>query len=226
MQYLGRGGGISSNGDVVVVNSTIGSNLASHSSLVAGDGGGVYVAGGSFDMTHVTLAVNFAPNRGQNLYIADGGVVTSTNSIVATTDAIIGLNCHIETFDALVTAGANVADDTSCTGLPEGDPNLSTLNQHGDPLTFSYLLNAPSDGLDAADAAFCPDRDQRNYARPVGAGCDLGATEQNSVPLAIGLREVGMVDSAEIPTLLTFSILTIFTLYNCLPVQKLLFKRQ
>lgn len=193
----GQGGGIYSNGDLTIENTTISSNLASHSSVLqTGNGGGVYAADGNLQLHHVTLAANYAPNLGHTLYVADGATVTTTNSIFATTDVVTGLNCHIETFDSLVVAGQNVADDGSCTGIATGDPNLGTLAQNGDSITYSHALNDPSDALNSADSAHCPAADQRNYGRSNGTGCDVGALEMAGLPLAVTLREAGVTTTS------------------------------
>lgn len=205
--FNGRGGGIYSTGLLNIENSTISSNLAAHSSLTGGDGGGLFVAGGSAEITHVTMGHNWSPDLGANVYVASGANFTSTNSIIATTDLVIGINCTIEAGGSLTTQGANLADDSTCTGFTEGDPNLSMLFHHGDPLTYSHLLQDPSDALDMADAAFCPDRDQRNYARPAGAACDLGATEQDSMPLAVQVRGISAETDSSSPALLLLSLL-------------------
>jgi CSLREA domain-containing protein len=54
--------------------------------------------------------------------------------------------------------------------------DLGTLGHHGG-LTQTYLPAATSMVMDTANPIYCLATDQRGYARPFGAGCDVGAVE-------------------------------------------------
>ncbi|MCE2472748.1 MAG: SH3 domain-containing protein [Anaerolineae bacterium] len=45
----------------------------------------------------------------------------------------------------------------------------------GDPVYLPLQVGSPA--IDAADARFCPTRDQVGTPRPQGSGCDIGAIE-------------------------------------------------
>ena len=62
---------------------------------------------------------------------------------------------------------------------------LGSLADHGG-LTPTYLPAAGSAAIDAGNAVFCLETDQRGYPRPLGAGCDIGATETGDVIFANG----------------------------------------
>lgn len=64
---------------------------------------------------------------------------------------------------------------------------LGALADHGG-LTPTYLPAAGSVAIDAANAVFCLDVDQRGYPRPLGAACDVGATETGDVIFANGFE--------------------------------------
>ncbi|WP_440221769.1 choice-of-anchor Q domain-containing protein [Dokdonella sp. MW10] len=60
---------------------------------------------------------------------------------------------------------------------------LGPLANHGG-LTPTYLPAAGSVAIDAANILFCLHGDQRGYPRPLGSGCDIGATETGDVIFA------------------------------------------
>ena len=64
---------------------------------------------------------------------------------------------------------------------------LGPLAPHGG-LTPTYLPATGSAAIDTANAVFCLDVDQRGYPRPLGAGCDVGATETGDVIFANGFE--------------------------------------
>jgi len=61
-------------------------------------------------------------------------------------------------------------------GASSGSLGLGALDDHGGP-TQTYLPAVTSAVVDAANPAYCLATDQRGYARPFGAGCDVGAVE-------------------------------------------------
>src|SRR5262245_60451640 len=81
----------------------------------------------------------------------------------------------------ITVAGGNISSDGSCNfsapgSLNNTDPALGPLGDYGGPTPTMPLL-AGSPAIDRAISAFCPSTDQRGVARPVGAGCDIGAFE-------------------------------------------------
>lgn len=69
-------------------------------------------------------------------------------------------------------------------GIITADPLLAPLGSYGGG-TQTYALLPGSPAIDAGDAAYCPDADQRGVSRPQGAGCDIGAFESRGFTLAI-----------------------------------------
>ena len=130
--------------------------------------------------TNVTIAGNETGVEG-----AGGGVVqgnfalTLTNTIVADNDAP---NCAGEIDDGGGNLAFPVADASCPAGFNRGDPLLGALGDHGGE-TPTLVPSEGSAAVDAAQAADCPDTDQRGVSRPVGTGCDIGAVER-AVPVA------------------------------------------
>jgi hypothetical protein len=191
----GLGGGIYNLGDLRMTNTTLFANQAVGGSQAPGSlsiaaglarGGGLFQAGGSVALVHVTLSSNSAsggiglPNTNTALALAGdifstNGTVTLWNSIVANSPS--GSNC----FGTLIDGGHNISWDGSCNfsalgSLNNTDPKLSDLGDFGGPTPTLALLEG-SPALDAADAAFCPATDQRGFPRPYGPVCDIGAFE-------------------------------------------------
>ena len=79
------------------------------------------------------------------------------------------------------------------------DPRLGALADNGGP-TPTHALLADSPAIDAGDDAICPAADQRAFARPQGASCDIGAYEAD-VPLAINVQVNGLDTKIPGPTL-------------------------
>jgi predicted outer membrane repeat protein len=173
------GGAIRFTGSTLdVVNSTLTGNLA------AGYGGGVLVGlgGGAATLTNTTLIDNVADadlaggGTGESVNVRSG-TLTLENSIFASAGSdecdVIG--------GSLVSGGHNLADDASCLLIAAGDlpntqPKVGPLLCNGG-LTLTHALLPGSHAIDAGDNALCPAIDQRGFARPMGAACDIGAVE-------------------------------------------------
>ncbi len=168
---------------VNVTNSTISGNTAS-------TGGGVLVddAGTVTNATliHVTIAYNKANGSGGGLR---SKLTATSASSVSFGDSIIAYNTAKNAPDCVATVdkpfislgGSVVKDATLCRGFDttndlQADPLLRplTLNMPGTTPTHVLKLNSPA--VDRAGA--CAINDQRGVARPFGAACDAGATEQ------------------------------------------------
>lgn len=83
----------------------------------------------------------------------------------------------------VLTAGYNLIQSTGgCTiTATTGDQfnvaaGVQPLQDNGGP-TLSNALSFGSLARDTADPVACPPQNQRNFPRPIGAGCDVGAFE-------------------------------------------------
>jgi predicted outer membrane repeat protein len=182
------GGGMWFRGEARLLNSTFSSNGA-----VTG-GGGIHSTGW-LNMRHVTMANN---SSGDPLNPSGGLVHTGgyrgfplpviVNSILSDNSLA---NCRIldsggVTFPLSGSSSArNVDTDNSC-GFSTVGPNgsivlvpalLAPLAANGGQ-GRTHLLLAGSPARDTALLNSCPQRDQRSFLRPIGAGCDIGSTEQ------------------------------------------------
>lgn len=163
------GGAIRANNVLLeIVNSTISSNSA------VGDGGAVYLTNGTYSLNNTTVT----SNTGDAIAQSGSGTLSASNSIINKT--IGGNDCGASL--TLVSAGHNLASDSSCTALTatgdltNTDPMLGTLADNGGPtLTHALLLGSPAVG--AGDNVTCTAVDQRGVARPQAADCDMGAFE-------------------------------------------------
>ena len=114
-----------------------------------------------------------AGSAGANIYVE--------NSIVAGNGPG---NCSTYTGGTIDSRGHNLDADGTCALTGEGDlhgvdAGLGPLADNGGP-TWTHALQADSPAIDVAGPG-CPDYDQRGIARPLGAGCDMGAFERDVV---------------------------------------------
>jgi uncharacterized protein YgiM (DUF1202 family) len=168
----GYGGGIlnKGSGTVTLTNSTLSGNSAN----LGGDGGGIANLGATVTLTNSTLSGNSANNGGS--IFNDGGTVTLQNALLG--KGVTGANCYGGGTISGNGAAYNLANDASCgvNVTQVASLGLGTLGANGGPtLTIPLLVGSPA--VDAALAADCPADDQRGVARPIGAGCDIGAFE-------------------------------------------------
>lgn len=153
-----------------VFNSTFSSNQV----LGFNAGGAIFINYGDTGLTHVTFSDNQAYYGGA-LATQDATWTTILQGVVFNNST--GGNCDIHS--TLSYSGVNLADDTTCfTASPIhviADPLLGALADNGGA-TYTHL---PEDGSPVIDAGgdICPAYDQRGVARPMDAGCDLGAVE-------------------------------------------------
>jgi hypothetical protein len=169
------GGGISNEGTLRLVNSTVSGNHA-------GFGGGIAVSGslGSSvvavaTVINSTIAANNATDGG-GIYVGEGGVLVLENSLVGNT-ATTNANCRID--GAISLQGTNLSHDVSCgaagPGMIVDEPLLVPLFANGGP-TKTHALPKDSPAVGAATNCTVTD-DQRYVARPQGLACDIGAFE-------------------------------------------------
>jgi hypothetical protein len=185
------GGGLWFRREARILNSTISRNAA-----VTG-GGGIHSTGW-LNLRHVTMANN---NSGDPVNPSGGLVHTGghrgfplpiiVNSILS--DNTLA-NCRILDSGGVIfplsssNSRRNVDTDNSC-GFSTVGPTpsivlvpalLAPLTSNPGSVGWSHLLLAGSPARDTAAVGptSCPQRDQRNVSRPIGAGCDIGSTEQ------------------------------------------------
>jgi len=168
---------------VTLINSTISGNTAS-------TGGGVFVDDGSaltnVALTHVTIAYNKVSGAGGGLR---SKLTTGSASSVSLADSIIAYNTANSAPDCVATidkpfvslGGSVVTNSTNCRGFDavndlQADPLLRSLTLNAPGTTPTHALKLNSAAVDYAGV--CTMNDQRGVARPFGAGCDAGATEQ------------------------------------------------
>ena len=176
----GYGGGVyNSSAHVQLLNATVAQNTAT-----SGFGGGLAVDGaGVWDITAVTIA----GNDGSGIDLFDNVAVSLRNTIVA---GNTGDQCTLldvpgtSGTPALTSRGYNLSTDASCnldhpTDQPSTPVVLGALADNGGTTQTIAL----QDGSAAIDSGTCEGitADQRDYLRPTGGTCDIGAYEHASV---------------------------------------------
>ena len=192
---------VSTNLILTLVNSTLSGNSVSH------DGAGIYATNtANIQLYNVTIANNvlsrligtFNPMRGGGVFFIDTSVITAQNTLIAdnyyTNNSSIATpdDCYnTQTTNSLNSLGWNLIETTSnclISGTTFGnitgqDPHLGPLGLNfGATPTQALLLGSPA--IDAGHQPSCTDgngaaitTDQRGFARPGGAYCDIGAFE-------------------------------------------------
>jgi predicted outer membrane repeat protein len=177
-----QGGGIYTNQDLAITNSTITTNYA-------WNGGGIYIDGAAsdLDLFNVTVTKNTSPTApGKAAGIYSLGNVTLANSIVAENNVV---NCETGVSGSFVTNFYNMEDNDTCNlflpplDFPDTDPMLGPAADNGGNIyTHALMLGSPA--INAGNPAGCTDHlsaplttDQRGFTRPVGGRCDIGAYE-------------------------------------------------
>lgn len=195
---MGGGGGIASLGGpalpamVTATNTTVSDNRAGRTG-----GGMLNLAFSTLLLQNATVVVNRADIMPGGVGNTDGSTVEMQNSILARN--VVGASGPSDCFgviprgSALTSRGYNLIQTTSncdIIGDTTGnvvalDPNLGVLTDNGGP-TPTHALNAGSPAIDAGSPApagmrgtACAALDQRGFARPLGAACDIGAFERS-----------------------------------------------
>jgi hypothetical protein len=161
-----------------VVNSTLSGNTANLSN-------GAVFSFGALDLVHSTVSDNTTASG------LNGGIFGGAGSRVTLKNSIVAGNAGRDCTGTIASAGHNLDSDNTCNltaagDLPAVDPMLGPLADNGGPAeTHSLLPGSPA--IDAIAVADCTDldgnpvaTDQRGVARPQGAGCDIGAFEQEA----------------------------------------------
>lgn len=189
------GGGIYKVGlPVVITNSTISGNRS------LGSGGGVYASSGAASLYNATVTQNRANSdasgggEGGGVAAGSGATLTFQNSIIAYNEILIptgGLPilANDDCAGTVSSEGHNImhdVDSSYCTvngAVTITDPMLGALASNGGATqTHALLIGSPA--INAGNAAGCTDdlgaslpSDQREYHRPDGTPCDIGAFE-------------------------------------------------
>jgi len=158
-------------GMLTINNSTLNGNKVT---LSFGRGGAIDNEG-TLVLNSSTLSANSAAGTTNGGGITNAGTAILRNTIIA--DSTQGNNCD----NAVTSLGHNLSSDDTCTLDHAGDltntsPLLGPLAANGGPTPTQALLPG-SPAIDAGDNGSCPATDQRGIARPLGAGCDIGAYE-------------------------------------------------
>jgi CSLREA domain-containing protein len=207
----GLGGGILTDADVTIVDSTVSGNEASQ-------GGGLRLFGTDATIENSTISGNNASGTGGGLWVdaSDSSLVLTINNVtvannvaglgggiyqdsgaVLAYNSIFGDNTAPTSNDCATTAlGANydlIEDDAGCNGIGANnvigeDPMLENLARNGGE-TKSHALGPLSPAINAANPAApesedgaCLPKDQRGHDRPDGSRCDIGAFERHLTP--------------------------------------------
>jgi CSLREA domain-containing protein len=158
-----NGGGISNQDILILTNSTISENSATE------NGGGIF-NDGNLTLTNSTISENSAENGG-GIFNDWRGTLIFQNALIAHSK---GSDCFND--GETPTVISSLIEDGSCEATFSGDPRLEKLADNGSP-TLTHALLSDSPAIDAGDANYCPEIDQRGITRPQGAGCDIGAFE-------------------------------------------------
>ena len=180
----GSGGGIANAGLLTVTNST----LANNTSVI--HGGGISNSA-TVRLFNATLAFNTADN--DNNGSGDGGGLFSSGTAEAR-NSLLGGNIdkggQAPDCNNLTSQGYTLVQNTTGCTLVAGTGDVTGQNPKLAPLagnggsTWTVALLTGSPAIDAGELGGCKDEngatltvDQRGYARPYGASCDIGAYE-------------------------------------------------
>lgn len=189
---LGGGAIYNLQGTMTITNSTLSENFSAWGGAIYNNN--AHLDQGILTITNSTIINNegYWPDSGVG--IRNSGVVTLvlSNSILAgniVTSVDRPSDCNIVS-GVFTDGGHNLVEDGSCitvgsNGNLDGDPMLKPLADNGgDTQTHSPFPGSPV--VDAGDDAICAadpvnNLDQRGYARPIGAACDIGSVEFSHV---------------------------------------------
>jgi hypothetical protein len=161
-------------GSVVLVNTTVATNLANMPP--------------PFGFGGASLGANLAVTNAS---------FTLRNSLVA----YAGTSVNV--WGTIIDGGYNMCSDGSAnissgTSFNFTDPRLLSLANNGEP-TLTMTLAADSPAIDWAPSAGAPATDQRGVLRPYGAGVDVGAFEWTPPGPALTLNRVGNTYTLSFP---------------------------
>ena len=175
------GAAIYNTGTLSMTNSTIGKNTASSQA------GGIYNdAGAILTLLHTSIV----DNPGGGVY--NPGTLNYTSTLIAKNAQGFG-DCTLVGAGALGTNLNNFVGDGSCSAGLSGNPLVSDLGSTNTEPTDTFAPFSGSPLLDVANAGACTATDQRDVARPIGAGCDIGSFEGNRPSVTLN-QAVGQAD--------------------------------
>jgi len=198
----GSGGGLfNDTSSPTLTNVTFSGNSA------ASIGGGMYNSSSSPRLTNVTFSANSAAEGGGLFNYTSSP--TLQNVLIA--HSLAGGDClgslNADSHHNLIQDAANACEltDGADGNLIGYDPYLGAPGNYGGG-TLTLPLLPGSRALDAGDATACPATDQRDVARPQGAGCDIGAFESRgfSLTYSSGSPQSALINTAfAVPLALT-----------------------
>lgn len=183
-RYKNPGAGIHNSGTLVAEQSTFFSNVPAET---LGLGGAVYNSGDA-SFLNTTFWGNYAPPSGGALYNAGRATITHATFVVSDirNDDSAGFTTLAGSIlercvGTIIDGGSNLATGASsgCPGTV-GNPSLTQWPYPRTGKGHVFRLGAGSAAIDAAAAGSCPASDQRDVTRPRGAGCDIGAYENQA----------------------------------------------
>lgn len=185
----GRGGGICNFWEMCLTNCTVAENTARGGAGTitlngSGYGGGIYSSNGTLTAVSVTIADNLA--IGGQSYVTNGfaagdAVANAGGSFALLNSILWTRGTSGNAWGVIGDAGYNLSSDGTA-GFASGssfnftDPRLSPLADNGGP-TPTMALQENSPAIDFGASQGIPLVDQRGWARPFGAGVDIGAYE-------------------------------------------------
>jgi hypothetical protein len=150
-------------------------------------GAATYQTGNPLTLVNCTVASNLFVNTTN---VAVGAAVeAATNTVAQLSACLLSQNLQGNLAGNIVDQGFNLSSDhnvllTNATSHNDIDPKLGDFGDHGGPTpTLALLPGSPA--IDAITSGPCPATDQRGVARPISAGCDIGAFEFQFVPAPI-----------------------------------------
>jgi hypothetical protein len=195
------GGGIFNASQLAATNCTIALNSAS------GGAGGVLnyrdhgpggnaIGGGVFNNTdatftamNLTIANNVCSSppgysQGPSYGTVAGAGIANTGGTLRLHNSLIAYGGAGNAYGPITDDGNNMSSDgtaglSSASSYNNTDPQLTSLANYGGP-TWCMTLLSTSPAIDSGDPSDFPATDQRGYARPFGAGPDMGAYEYGS----------------------------------------------
>ncbi len=230
----GEGGGIAAFGNpqaariLGIADSTITGNTAS-------TGGGLLVRDNPTNtttLTRDTIAFNTSSSAlGGGIYIADpepfnvAGSIVSNNTGTNPTNAQTGpSNCSGGLNAKPTSNGSNVESLADCNFITTGDrrnanPQLSTqpTSAGGETQVLTIPATSPAADLIPIGSAPCTGNvfDQRDIARPIGAGCDAGAFEGDFVAPPTSIDSGPSGTTTDTAASFTFSSTEAATTFDC-----------
>src|SRR4051794_24646132 len=221
----GDGGGIAAYGNpgsartLGIVDSTITGNTA------AATGGGLLVRDNPLNtttLTRDTIAFNTATGAGGGIYLNETEPFDASGTIVASNTGTAGaLNCGGAAKPT--SQGSNVDSANECNFGTTADkrnanPQLSALmSAGGETQVLTIPSTSPAVDLIPIGSTPCTGNvfDQRDVARPIGAGCDAGAYEGDFVPPPTSIDSGPSGTTTSTSASFTFSSTEAATRFDC-----------